>query len=77
MKKLVVEMEIIADGMVHHMPEAFLDLQVLLSANMAVFTLQDRSAVQAIIFFPVVFFHLGAIFRCELHQALLQNYICF
>ena len=38
MKKLVVEMEVIADGVVHHVAKAFLYLQVFLSAFMAEFT---------------------------------------
>lgn len=39
MKELFVEMKIIADGMVHQMPEVFLYLQIFLSANMAKMTL--------------------------------------
>ena len=35
MEKLVIKMEIIAYGMVHHMAEAFLYLQVFLPANVA------------------------------------------
>ncbi len=35
MKKLVVKMEVIAYGMVHHVPKAFLYLQVFLPAYMA------------------------------------------
>ena len=57
MKKLLVEMKIIADRVVHHMPEAFFDLQVFLSANMAERPLQGGAAVQAISFFSVMFFH--------------------
>jgi len=45
MKKLVVEMEIIADGMVHHVAEAFLHFKVLLAANMAKLTHQRSAAV--------------------------------
>ena len=58
MKKLVVEMKIIAYSMVHHMPKAFLHLQVFLPAVMAKFTFKDGAAVQAIIFFTVMFFHV-------------------
>jgi hypothetical protein len=32
MKKLVIEMKVIADGMVHHVAEAFFDLQIFLPA---------------------------------------------
>ena len=34
MKKLVVEMEVIAYGVVHHMAKAFFYLQIFLAANM-------------------------------------------
>jgi len=57
MKKLVVEVKIIAYGMVHHVPEAFLYFKVWLPAVVAIFPFQDSTAVQAVIFVPVVFFH--------------------
>jgi len=57
MKKLVVEVEIIADGMVHHVAKAFLYFQVWLPAIVAIFPFEDGTAVQAVIFVPVVFFH--------------------
>jgi len=37
MKKLVIEMKIIANGMVHHVAKAFFHLQVFLPAVMAKF----------------------------------------
>ena len=57
----MVEVEIIANGMVNHVAKAFFNLQVLLPAVVAKFTLQLASAVQAIMFVTVVFFHLVAI----------------
>ena len=45
MKKLMIEMKVIAYGMIHHVAKAFFDLQVFLPANVAVFTLQLSSAV--------------------------------
>ena len=58
MKKLVVEMKIIAYGMVHHVAKAFLHLQVFLPAVMAKFTFEDGAAIKAVIFFAVMFFHV-------------------
>ena len=57
MEKLMVEMKVIADGMVHHVAKAFLYLQVFLAAVMAKFTFQNSAAVKAVIFFAVMFFH--------------------
>jgi hypothetical protein len=57
MEKLVVEMKIIADGVVHHVAETFLYLQVWLAAVMAIFTFKRSAAVEAIVFAPVMFFH--------------------
>jgi hypothetical protein len=57
MEKLVIEMKIIAYGMVHHVAEAFLDLQVFLPAVMAVFTFECGAAIQTVIFVTVMLFH--------------------
>ena len=57
MKKLVIEMKVIADGMVHHVAKAFFDLQVFLSAFMAVMAFQYGSAVKAVVLFAVMFLH--------------------
>ena len=57
MKKLMVEMKVIADGMVHHVAEAFLYFKVFLSAVMAVFPFEGGAAVQTVVFVPVMFFH--------------------
>jgi hypothetical protein len=57
MKKLVVEVKIIAYGMVKHVAKAFLHLQVFLPAFMAKVSLQIGSAVKAIGFVPVMLFH--------------------
>jgi hypothetical protein len=57
MKKLVIEMKIITDGMVHHVPEAFLNFEVFLAAIVAIFPFEGGAAVKAIIFVPVMFFH--------------------
>ncbi len=57
MKKLVIEMKIVAYGMIHHVAKAFPDLQVFLAANMAKPALQLCAAVQAIIFCAVMLFH--------------------
>lgn len=57
MKKLVVEMEIIAYGMVHHVAKTFLHLQVFLPAIMAKFTFEDGAAIKAVIFFAIMLFH--------------------
>jgi len=59
MKKLVVEVKIIAYGVVHHVAKAFFDLQVLLPANMTKLSLQGGPAIQAVIFFAVMFLHLA------------------
>ena len=57
MKKLVVEMKVIAYGMVHHMTKAFSYLQVFLSAVMTIMTFQNSSAIKTIIFYTVMFLH--------------------
>ena len=44
-KKLVVEMKVVADGMVHHVAKTFLYFEVFLAANMAKLTLQRGAAV--------------------------------
>ena len=45
MKKLVVKMKVIAHGMGNHVAEAFLYLEILLSARVTVFTLQFSATV--------------------------------
>jgi len=45
MKELVVEMKIIADGVIHHVTEVLPDLQIFLAAIMTKFTFQDCAAV--------------------------------
>ena len=50
-------MEIIADGMVHHVAEAFLYLQVFLTAIVAIFSFEDGAAIEAVVFVAIVFFH--------------------
>ena len=45
MKKLVVEMKIIADGMIHHVAKAFLHLQVFLPAIVTKLPFEDGPAV--------------------------------
>jgi len=57
-KKLVVEMKIIADGVIHHVAKTFLHLQVFLPAIVAKLTLQNGSAIKAIVFFPIMFLHM-------------------
>jgi hypothetical protein len=57
MKKLVVEMKIIADGMVHHVAKAFLYFKVFLAAVMAIFPFKGGAAIQTVIFVPVMLFH--------------------
>jgi hypothetical protein len=57
MKKLVVEMKIIAYGVVHHMAKAFFYLQVFLAAIMTELSFKCSAAVEAIIFMSVMLFH--------------------
>jgi len=57
MKKLVIEVKVIADGMVHHVTKAFVQFQVFLAAVMAIVSLNDGAAVQTIIFVAVMLFH--------------------
>src|SRR3569623_1934730 len=57
MKKLVIKVKIVADGMVHHVTKTFMQFQVFLAAIMAIMTFQYSSAIQTIIFFAIMFFH--------------------
>jgi len=57
MKKLVIKVKVVADGMVHHMTEAFMEFQVFLAAVMAIMSLNDGAAIQTIIFVAVMLFH--------------------
>ena len=57
MEKLMVEMKIIADRMVHHVAKAFFNFQVFLSAVMTKMTLQNSSAIKAIVVMSVMLFH--------------------
>lgn len=57
MKKLVIKMKVVTDGMVHHMTKAFMDLEVFLAAVMTVMALKYGTAIQTIILIPVMFFH--------------------
>lgn len=57
MKKLVVEMKIIAYRVIHHVAKALLHLQVFLPAIVAKLTLQNGSTIKAVVFSPIVFFH--------------------
>lgn len=58
MKKLVIEMKVIAYGMVHHVAKAFFYLQIFLPAVVAKFTFEDGAAIKAVIFFAVMLFHV-------------------
>lgn len=58
MEELVIEMKVIAYGMAHHMAEALLQLQVFLAAIVAKLSFEGCSAIQTVIFFAVMFFHI-------------------
>lgn len=51
-------MKIIANGMVHHMAEAFMELQIFLPAVMTIVTLKYGSAIKAILLKPIMLFHV-------------------
>jgi hypothetical protein len=59
MKKLVVEMKIITDRMVHYMGKTLFNFEVFLPADMTEIALQSGSAIEAIIFMSVMLFHDG------------------
>ena len=71
MKKLIVEVEIIADGMAHHVAKAFFHFQVLLAAVVTEFALQYTPTVKAIVLFTVMFFH-GLVKRVVWHAQALH-----
>ena len=71
MKKLIVEVEIIAYGMAHHVAKAFFYFQVFLAALITEFALQYSSAVKAIVLFTVMFFH-GLVKRVVWHAQALR-----
>jgi len=58
MKKLFVEVKVIANGMHHQMAEVFLQLQVFLAAIITEMTREGIATVKAIAFGTVMLFHL-------------------
>lgn len=59
-KKTAIEMGDIIEEVCHHMPESLVRLYVLLSAILAIMSLYDRTAIQAILFFS-----LGNVRQCK------------
>ena len=53
MKKTTVEMRDIIKEMGDHVPESFFGYHVFLAAMLAIAALNDRTAVQAILFFSL------------------------
>lgn len=59
-------MKVIANSVVHHMAKALMQLEVFLAAVMTIMTLEYSPAIQAVIFFTVMFFHTSGMLNSML-----------